>query len=69
MNKHKLKSCPFCGCKEVELVQYCKNGIRIRCKRCCVKFEQKIRTHSLEWLEEKMIKDWNKRIYIEVKNG
>ena len=56
-----LKPCPCCGCEKVILEQYKKDGIRIICKGCALKREQRIFSQSIEWLEVEIIKDWNTR--------
>ncbi len=59
--ENKLLPCPFCG-GEPEIKQYCSKGIRIKCKSCLIKKEQKVLRYSIEWLKDKMIEDWNKRV-------
>jgi len=58
--ENNLLPCPFFG-GEAELNQYCKNGLRIKCKSCLIKKEQKVLMLSMDWLREHMIKDWNTR--------
>lgn len=55
-----LKPCPFCG-SEPEIRPYSSQGIEIRCKKCLFKKQQKVLHKSVEWLEGKMIEDWNSR--------
>ena len=55
-----LKPCPFCG-GEAELKQHRRDGLTIRCKKCSIKRVQRVKTYSLEWLEETMRKAWNQR--------
>lgn len=57
----KLKPCPFCG-GESELEQTGRNQLTIKCKKCLVKMVQKVLRQSLDWLEKKMIKNWNIRV-------
>lgn len=57
----KLKPCPFCGNDNIDIIQYCKNGIRIFCLKCHAKFEGKVRKFSLEWIKNQLIKQWNTR--------
>ena len=58
-----LLSCPFCGSEAIEMKQYCRNGFRIRCRNCCVRYEQKTLRNGLEWLEQVMVEHWNRRAY------
>lgn len=58
-----LLPCPFCGSEAIEMKQYCRNGFVIRCRKCCVKLEQKTLHFGLEWLEQVMVEHWNKRAY------
>ena len=58
-----LLPCPFCGSEAIEMKQYCRNGLRIRCRNCCIKREQKTLRFGLEWLEQVMVEHWNKRAY------
>ena len=57
-----LKPCPFCGCDQIDLNQSCKNGLRIKCRNCGINKEQKVLRFSLEFLEQKMVENWNTRI-------
>lgn len=56
-----LKPCPFCGGK-AEMHYYGSNGRRIKCVSCLIGIRQAVRVLSIEWLEKKIIEDWNKRI-------
>lgn len=56
----KLLPCPFCG-GEAQLKQTGSKQITIRCKSCPAKMVQKVLRYSVEWLEESMMGDWNKR--------
>ena len=60
----KLLPCPFCGYDKIEIEQYRKDGLKIQCKRCSVKRQQRCYKFSLEWLENKMIEHWNTRIIV-----
>ena len=57
----KLKPCPFCGCKDIKLEQYEKNGMMIKCKNCLLQKKQRTLMFSIKWLEKELIKSWNKR--------
>jgi len=57
----KLKPCPFCG-GEAGMFYYGSKGRIIKCKRCVIQKRQKVLNKSIEWLEDKMIENWNKRI-------
>lgn len=57
----KLKPCPFCG-GEAEITQTGRLKLYLRCKSCRIGLQQKVLRKSLEWLENEMIKDWNKRM-------
>ena len=59
---HFLKPCPFCGCDKIDIKKYCKNGLRIKCKNCGINREQKALKFSLEFIEQKMVENWNTRI-------
>ena len=59
--KEELLPCPFCG-GYAEITPYKKNGLKIKCTRCLIEKRQRVRRYSLEWLEEQLIKDWNRRI-------
>lgn len=56
----KLKPCPFCG-GEAQMEWYGKNGRTIKCTKCLIQKKQKVLRFTVEWLEEKLIKDWNTR--------
>jgi len=56
-----LLPCPFCG-GEPQLKQTGKDKLTLKCLRCLVRFEQRVLRFSLEWLEDKMVENWNKRI-------
>lgn len=47
-----LKSCPFCGCKEIELI-YCEYYFIVRCPSCHISF--------LKPTAEQAVEVWNKR--------
>lgn len=55
-----LLPCPFCGGK-AEIKQNARNGYKLKCTSCVVGITQKTLRNSMEWLEEVMIRDWNKR--------
>ena len=59
--KTELMPCPFCGGKAT-LKQTGKNKLTIKCGNCLAKMEQRVLKNSLQWLEEEMNKDWNKRL-------
>jgi len=62
MSEQELKSCPCCG-GPVEMSYFTSKGLKIKCKSCIVKLEQKVRgSYSLEWLKVKMIETWNTRV-------
>lgn len=56
---NELKPCPFCG-SIPQLLQAGLKALEIKCK-CPIRYKQKVKYHSLEWLEEKMIEFWNTR--------
>jgi transcription elongation factor Elf1 len=56
-----LKPCPFCGNKDIQLVQIGDNGWRIGCKPCNIWCREKVKRFSLEWLKQRMIDFWNYR--------
>jgi hypothetical protein len=58
---HVLRSCPFCGCDNVELKQYARNGWQVKCKRCLMGLKQKTLRYSMDWLKQQMIDAWNAR--------
>ncbi len=45
-----LKPCPFCGCEKIELKQYRKDGLVIKCKKCLFQKKARVLRYSLEWL-------------------
>lgn len=56
-----LLPCPFCG-GSAEFTPYKKDGITLKCQSFgCVKFTQRTLRHSLEWLQERMSENWNRR--------
>lgn len=55
-----LKNCPFCG-GDAKLEQYRSDGLRIQCKNCAAKREQRWLYKSREWLQAAMVEDWNAR--------
>lgn len=57
----KLKPCPFCGAA-VSFEQYKRDGLKIKCKRCTISYQQRTMRHDLNWLEEKMTEHWNHRV-------
>lgn len=58
--KLELKPCPFCG-GEAKMTQIKSNGFMIKCDKCKIQRRQKVLRYPIEWLEEKMIEDWNTR--------
>lgn len=58
--KTELKPCPFCGGKPI-LTYYGPDGRLIKCTKCLIQKRQKVLRFSIEWLEEKLIQDWNTR--------
>jgi hypothetical protein len=58
--REELKPCPFCG-GEAEIKQNCRNGFKLKCKKCTIGYAQKTLHFSLDWLEAKMIEHWNQR--------
>ena len=64
----KLKHCPFCGTAPVWYrkgnEQTKSQKIVITCPHCHIIMSQSVIRNSIEWLEEVMIKKWNKRIVI-----
>lgn len=59
--KPELKSCPFCG-GAAEIIPCKRNGLKIRCTKCLISKTQRVLRYTLEWLESKMVEDWNKRV-------
>jgi Zn ribbon nucleic-acid-binding protein len=58
---NELKPCPFCANKDILISHYKKDGIQIRCSNCGVMFQQRVMRKSIEWLQERLIEDWNSR--------
>jgi len=56
-----LLPCPFCNGEPI-IEYWCRNGIKIKCKSCCVQFRQKVLTKTVDWLKEVMVEDWNRRV-------
>jgi len=56
----KMLPCPFCG-GSPEITQQGANQLTMKCQGCKVKFVQKVLRHTIEWLREKMISQWNTR--------
>lgn len=56
-----LKPCPFCGGRAKEGHKG-GNGWVIMCESCTVRMDQRTIRHTVEWLREKMIEDWNRRV-------
>lgn len=56
-----LAPCPFCGKKAV-IEQTGRREVAIKCVAMCVKHKQKTLKYDTEWLTEKMIEAWNKRV-------
>ena len=56
-----LKPCPFCG-GEAELRYENRLGRTIRCRSCHIGITNKVLRQSTEWLEQKLIEKWNKRV-------
>ncbi len=55
-----LKPCPFCG--DIPYIeQIGKNKLHLRC-HCGIEKTQAVLRYSLDWLRNKIIEDWNKRI-------
>lgn len=55
-----LKPCPCCG-GEAVMQQTGRDKLKIQCKGCAIKHEQRCWRYSLEWLEKKMADTWNRR--------
>lgn len=60
IDTEQLKPCPFCG-GEAEMHYWGKNGRILKCASCVVQWRQKVRSQSIEWLEKKLIENWNTR--------
>lgn len=56
-----LLPCRFCGSESVIMEPYKADGLRIICKNCAVKREQRTMRKSIDWLRAGMISDWNRR--------
>jgi len=56
-----LRGCPICNGSAI-IEQTGKKQITIKCKNCQLKKVQKHLHYSFEWLWNKMVDDWNKRI-------
>ncbi len=56
-----LKPCPCCG-GEAVISPHTSKGLYLRCKSCKLGYKQKVLRLTLEWLEEKMIENWNRRV-------
>lgn len=56
-----LLPCPFCGGK-ASIEQNARNGYKLKCTSCVVGITQKTIHQSMEWLKDRMIEDWNKRV-------
>ena len=56
-----LSPCPFCGGK-AEIKQTGRLKLKLKCTSCLIGIEQKTLRYTLDWLKEKMIEGWNKRI-------
>ena len=61
MTEEPLKACPFCG-GAAKIDQTGKNEITIKCPECVIKYVQRVKRFSMEWLRETMIKKWNTRV-------
>lgn len=57
-----LKPCPFCG-EDAKIDQTGRKEITIKCPECVIKYVQKTKFQSLDWLRENMIETWNKRVH------
>ena len=55
-----LQPCPCCG-SEATMQQTGRDKLKIQCKGCAIKHEQRCWRYSLEWLEKKMADTWNRR--------
>lgn len=74
-NEIKLKLCPFCGKEpEIEVIPSCREGLItshdivrlvVKCPCCHYTFQtedvEKCKWHDLEYVKNKMIKQWNTR--------
>lgn len=56
-----LKPCPFCG-GDVVLKQTGRKKMKVQCPECLIEKEQKVLRMSMDWLAEKLIESWNKRV-------
>jgi len=57
----KLKLCPLCG-GSPSIKQTGKNELTLRCDSCHFGIRNKVMKYSLEWLEERLARNWNKRV-------
>lgn len=56
-----LKRCPFCAGK-AEITQIGKDGLIIKCNTCLIQKKQRVMRKDLDWLKDRLIKNWNTRI-------
>lgn len=56
-----IKPCPFCGGKPY-LKRKKKNEIYLKCSTCGIGMNQATIKYGLDWLENKMIEIYNKRV-------
>ena len=60
-----LKDCPFCGGRPVAYLigdkHSKKRTIVVKCKECRIERSDSALRHSIEWLEEIAIRNWNQR--------
>jgi hypothetical protein len=61
MQEIKLLPCPFCGA-EPKSEQDGPKGWKIKCPSCVIMYKQKTLRFTVEWLRDRMVKTWNKRV-------
>ena len=59
--KKEIKDCPLCGGKP-QMKWKGKNGRILRCIKCHFGITQKVIRFTTDWLENKLIEDWNRRM-------
>lgn len=59
--ENEMLPCPFCG-GEPEIKQTGINQMTVKCRGCLIGIEQGVLRFSFEWLREKLIEKWNKRV-------